>query len=66
MQSKYLDIDKKMNLTLEEAAIYSNIGINKLRELSKDANCLFVLKVGNKTLIKRKEFEEWNSEQYYI
>ena len=34
---------EKSNLTLEEAAAYSNIGINKLRKLSNDEHCEFAL-----------------------
>ena len=30
---------EKSNLTLEEAAAYSGIGINKLRKLTNDDNC---------------------------
>ena len=49
----------KANLTLEEAAKYSNIGINKLRELSNERNCPFVLWVGTKRLIKRRIFDDY-------
>ena len=49
----------KSNLTLEEAAKYSNIGINKLRELSNERNCPFVLWVGTKRLIKRRIFDDY-------
>ena len=49
----------KINLTIEEAAEYSNIGINKIRELTKDPRNTFSLKIGNKTLIKRKAFENY-------
>ena len=49
----------KMNLTKQEAAAYSNIGVNKLEELLKDPKCNFVLYVGNKKLVKRKEFEQF-------
>ena len=45
---------KKSNLTLEEAAAYSGIGINKLRELTNQRGCNFVLFVGTKRLIKRR------------
>ena len=45
---------KKSNLTLEEAAAYSGIGINKLRELTNQRGCNFVLIVGTKRLIKRR------------
>ena len=33
----------KLNLTIEEAAAYSNIGINKFRELMKQPGCSFVI-----------------------
>lgn len=49
----------KMNLTIREAAIYSNIGINRIEEMLKQPQCNFVLYVGNKKLVKRKEFEKF-------
>ena len=52
-------ICEKMNLTIEEAAAYSNIGINKIDEMAKAPNCSFVLYIGRKKLIKRKEFEQY-------
>ena len=45
---------EKSNLTLEEAATYSGIGINKLREITNERGCNFVLFVGTKRLIKRR------------
>ena len=50
---------EKMNLTVEEAAAYSNIGINKIDEMAKSPNCSFVLYIGRKKLIKSKEFEQY-------
>ena len=50
---------EKMNLTIEEAAAYSNIGINKIDEMAKAPNCSLVLYIGRKKLIKRKEFEQY-------
>ena len=52
-------IYQKQNLILEEAAEYSNIGINRLTMLIKEPTCNFVLYVGNKRLIKRKLFDEF-------
>ena len=54
-----LPIDRKMLLSIREAAEYSNIGINKIDELLKQPNCPFVLYVGTKKLVKRKAFEEY-------
>ena len=45
---------EKSNLTLEEAAAYSGIGINKLRKMSDSENCPFVLWIGSIRLIKRR------------
>ena len=45
---------EKSNLTLEEAATYSGIGINKLREITNERGCNFVLFIGTKRLIKRR------------
>ena len=50
---------EKMNLTIEEAAEYSNIGIHKLYEMVNQPNCPFVLFIGKKRVIKRKEFEKY-------
>lgn len=50
---------EKMNLTLEEAAAYTGVGICKLRELSNEQKCTFVLRVGSKRLLKRKELEDY-------
>lgn len=43
-----LPIDRKMLLSIREAAEYSNIGINKIDEMLKLPNCPFVLYVGTK------------------
>lgn len=61
-----IPIWEKSNLTLEEAAAYFNIGINKLRELTNNESCSFVLWVGNKRLIKRKQFDEYIGKCYSI
>lgn len=57
---------KKSNLTLKEAADYSGIGINKLRELTDREDCPFVLWVGNKRLLKRKKLDEYLEKSYSI
>lgn len=46
---------EKANLTVYEAAAYSGIGADKLRELSDREDCEFVLWNGTKRLIKRKK-----------
>ena len=58
---------EKPNLNVEEAAAYFNIGINKLREITDQKACeSCVLWVGNKRLIKRKEFEAYLLNLYSV
>lgn len=62
----HVPIHLKMNLTAKEAAEYSNIGINKIDSMLRTPNCPFVLYVGTKKLVKRKEFEEYISQSLII
>lgn len=57
---------EKCTLTIEEAAAYFGIGQNKLRELTEDPNCKFVLWVGTKRLIKRKLFEQYLDSSFSV
>lgn len=59
MKDYNIEIKDKLNLTLEEAAAYSNIGLNKIEEISRRPNCPFVLYIGRRRLIKRREFEKY-------
>ena len=60
-------IEQKVALTKDEAAEYSNIGINKIEAMLREPNCPFVLHVGqNKKLVKRKEFEEFIRTSFVI
>ena len=59
-------IHEKLALTIREAAEYSNIGINKIDEMLRRPNCPFVLFVGKKKLVKRKDFEEFISSKLTI
>lgn len=44
----------------------SNIGINKLESLLRSPRCPFVLYVGKKKLVKRKEFEKFITDNIEI
>jgi excisionase family DNA binding protein len=55
-----------VTLTIREAAEYSNIGINNLENLLRSPRCPFVLYVGKKKLVKRKEFEKFIAENIEI
>lgn len=59
-------IHLKMVLTIKEAAEYSNIGINKIDSMLRQPNCPFVLYVGTRKLVKRKEFEAYISSKLII
>ena len=61
-----LSISEKSLLTLEESAEYFNIGINKIRTMTNDDNCPYVLWSGSRRLIKRKSSEEYLYRQYSI
>lgn len=66
MQEKDVPIWHKSNLTLTEAAKYFNVGMAKLRKITNDEDCNFVLWVGNKRLIKRELMDEYLKKQYSI
>ena len=56
----------KTNLTVEEAAAYSGIVSQKLREMSDSEYCPFVLWNGAKRLIKREKLDKYLAEMYSI
>ena len=64
--AKDVPIWEKSNLTLEEAAAYSGIGINKLRKITDDESCPFVLWKGSKRLIKRRQLDEYTEKMYSL
>ena len=59
-------IHLKTTLTIREAAECSNIVINKIDSMLRQPNCPFVLYVGTKKLVKRKEFEQFISQRVII
>lgn len=60
-------ISEKLNITVEEAAAYSGIGIHKIREIIANEDSGMVLKIGNKKkLIKRKQFEKYLEQKAYL
>ena len=60
-QTNTVPIRLKMTLTAREAAEYSNISINKIDSMLRVPNCLFVLFVGTKKLVKHRELEQYIS-----
>lgn len=57
---------EKSTLTLEEAAAYTGIGIQKLRNISSSERCEFVLWNGSKRMFKRKKLEDYLDKAYSI
>lgn len=53
---------EKQLLTIDEAALYTNIGQNRIAEMLKQPSCSFVLYVGRKKLVKRLAFEKYLEE----
>ena len=59
MEKQEVPIWEKANLTIDEAAAYFGIGTNKLREITSNPDCEFVIRGGAKRLSKRKKFERY-------
>lgn len=55
----YIPVWERYALTISEAAEYSNISEKTLRNRIAENGYDFILKVGTKTLIKRKKFEDF-------
>lgn len=59
-QSTKIPFWERYTLSIEEAASYFRVGVNKLRRIvSEDANADFIIWNGNRAQIKRKKFEEY-------
>lgn len=57
---------RKRLLTLEEAAEYTGIGMQKLRDISNDDRCDFVLWNGSKRMFKREKLDAYLDQAYSI
>lgn len=58
-EKPYIPIKDKLNLTVEEAAVYSGISERRLKERIAECDFDFVLRNGTRILIKRKKFEKY-------
>ena len=65
-ETQNVPITLTLALTIKEAAEYSNIGINKIDSMLRSPNCPFVLYIGAKKLVKRREFEQFISQKIAI
>ena len=57
---------EKNLLTMDEACIYFNLGSTKIRALTSDDDCEFVVWNGTRRLIKRERFAEFLDSQYSV
>ena len=66
MKQDEVPIQEKLLLTIKEAALYSNIGINRIDAMLREEGCPFVLFVGSRKLVKRREFENYISKRFAV
>lgn len=60
MRNEVIPIWEKYALSVDEAAMYFNIGQNRLRGiLAMNPDAEYLMTVGCKTLIKRRQFEDY-------
>lgn len=59
-------ISEKALLTVDEASEYFNIGSQRIRDLTNDDRCPYVLWIGSKRLIKRELFKEFLFSQFSL
>ena len=61
-----IPLDQKALLTLKEASVYTGLGINKLRDMSNERNCDYVLFVGRKRMFKREALLRFLEQSYSV
>ena len=57
---------EKAMLTIREAAAYTGIGVDKLREMSDEESCDYILWVGTRRMFKRRKLEEFLEGTYSV
>ena len=65
-QSKKVPVWEKLLLTVKEAAAYTGLGEHKIKKLTEDEDCPFVLWNGSKRMIKRQAMEAYLNNSYSI
>ena len=50
----------------EEAAAYTGIGVRKLRGMTDEPTCDYVMWVGNRRMIKRRKLDEYLENAYSV
>lgn len=60
-------LNQRYGFNVYEASAYSGIGVTKLRSIMKSPDCDFVIKVGvKKDIIRREKFEEYLNKHDYL
>ncbi len=57
---------ERVTITLEEAAAYTGIGVCKLREMSNEPGCDYVIWVGGRRLFKRRKLDEFLEKSFSV
>ena len=65
-KGKAIPLWERVTISIEEAAAYSGIGRDKLRALTEEEDCDYVLWVGKRRMIKRIKFEKYLNNSYSI
>ena len=66
VDGKDIPIWEKQLLTIDEAAKYFSMGTPKIRALTSDEDCEFVIWNGTRRLIKRERFAEFLNSQFSV
>lgn len=71
-----LPVDRKKLLTVKEAAVYTGIGMDKIRELAEQNKAeqnraeqsgdIFVVYIGKKMMINRAKFDNYIDNHVYL
>lgn len=61
-----ISLSEKCLLTLDEAAKYTGIGVNKLREISNGDDCDFILWNGSRRMFKKEKLKNYLYGAYSI
>lgn len=55
-----IPLQEKLNLSIDEAAVYSGVGVNQIKKWMANPDCTFYFWLTRKKrLIRRKQFEEF-------
>lgn len=57
-EKPYVPVWEKQNLTIKEAAQYSNLGTQRIRDMYNSGRYDCFIQVGRKVLVKRKLFDK--------